>query len=482
MRKKIFSLLYGIYLIVTAFFLILENRRVQSTYAWLLSFVTFPVIGFLVYFFTGRGWKAFSQESTLARNAIGDGFIEQLSERVMDVDAIAQRVAEEDPSSPLPNLARLVAHNAGSALTGFNELEILQDSDEFYPRLLEDLRSAQHHIHLQYFIWSDDEFTQQVKNILIERVQAGVKVRALCDAGNLPSKQYIEELRSGGVEFHSYLAFNSLRTLHGANYRGHRKITVVDGKIGYLGGMNLDSEQMPDVVWPHWRDTQVRIHGEAALVLQVVFLAAWYNTTGEQIADLPAYFPDISAEVAKFSPVQITVSGPDAQWDGIRQLYFYLIVSARKHCYIQSPFFIPDETIAEAMKSAALAGVDVRMICTPRGASYQVPYRAANTYFQEMAEAGVRIYLYDGGYYHAKTVNIDSMACTIGSCNMDIRSYSTNYEINSVIYDPEKAKELEDDFLRDLDNCTEFDLAEYNSRSKWNRFADSVCRLTTPLL
>jgi cardiolipin synthase len=455
---------------------------VQSTYAWLFSFVTVPVIGFLVYVFTGRGWKAFSQEEKLARNAIGDEFIEQLSERVMDVDAIAQRVAEEDPGSPLPNLARLVAHNAGSALTGFNELDILQDTDEFYPKLLEDLRQAQHHIHLQYFIWSDDDFTQQVKEILIERAQAGVKVRALCDAGNLPSKRYINELRDGGVEFYSYLAFDTTRTLHRVNYRGHRKITVIDGKIGYLGGMNLDREQLPGVAWPHWRDTQVRFHGEAALAIQVVFLAAWYNTTNQQITDLPLYFPDTAAEVKEFSPVQITVSGPDAQWAGIRQLFFYLIVSARKHCYIQSPFFIPDETIAEAMKSAALAGVDIRMICTPRGATYQVPYRAANTYFQQMAEAGVRIYLYDGGYYHAKTVSMDSMVCTIGSCNMDIRSYSTNYEINSVIYDPEKAKELEADFLRDLEDCTEFDLEEYNSRSKWSRFVDSAYRLASPLM
>ena len=134
------------------------------------------------------------------------------------------------------------------------------------------------------------------------------------------------------------------------------------------------------------------------------------------------------------------------------------------------------------MKSAALAGVDVRMICTPRGASYQVPYRAADTYFQEMAEAGVRIYLYDGGYYHAKTVNMDSTVCTIGSCNMDVRSYSINYEINSVIYDEEKAKELEADFMRDLEECTEFDLDEYNSRSKWSRFVDSVFRLGSPLM
>ena len=215
---------------------------------------------------------------------------------------------------------------------------------------------------------------------------------------------------------------------------------------------------MPGVAWPHWRDTQVRIHGEAAQALQVAFFTAWNNTKAEQIDDKTPYFPDLSEEVPELLPVQITMSGPDSQWHGIRQLYFHLIVSARDHVYIQSPFFIPDETISEAMKSAALGGVDVRMICTPRGATFQIPYRAANTYFQEMAEAGVKIYLYNGGYYHAKTVNMDSQICSIGSCNMDIRSYNLNYEINSVLYDRDQAEELAAQFMRDLEDCTEFDL------------------------
>ncbi|NJN81557.1 MAG: hypothetical protein HC802_04245 [Caldilineaceae bacterium] len=279
-----------------------------------------------------------------------------------------------------------------------------------------------------------------------------------------------------------YLAYNSLRTLHLANYRSHRKITIIDGKVGFLGGMNLDKEQMPGVAWPRWRDTQVRIHGEGALALQIAFLAAWYNTTNTTLPDLLDYFPSHEGVVDQFTPVQITTSGPDSRWHGIRQLYFYLIVSARKHVYIQSPFFIPDETILEAMKSAALAGVDVRMICTPRGHKYQIPYRAANTYFQELAEAGVRIFLYNGGYYHAKTINMDSQVCTIGSCNMDVRSYNVNYEINCVIYDKEKSEELAADFLADLNDCTEFNLEAYNNSSAWDRFGDSVFRLASPLL
>ncbi len=478
------SVAFVLYIFVTAFFLILENRRPQSTYAWLLAFVLVPIVGVLFYIFTGRGWKAFSQEKKLAQNAIGADFVEKLRNRVLGAEQIATLLATHDSDDFSANLLRLVAHNTGSALTAHNDVEILQDADEFYPRLLTDLRNAQHHIHLQYYIWTDDEFTHEVKDVLIERARAGVEVRALYDASNRPmlGKGYMEELQAAGVQFLPYMAYNTLRSLHLANYRCHRKITVIDGKIGYLGGMNLDKEQIAGVAWPRWRDTQVRIYGEAALALQIVFLAAWDNTTEENVADLIPYFPDLSKEVSELLPVQITVSGPDSQWHGIRQLYFYLIVSARKHVYIQSPFFIPDETISEAMKSAALAGVDVRMICTPRGHKYQVPYRAANTYFCELAEAGVKIFLYDDGYYHAKTINMDSLVCTIGSANMDVRSFDLNYEINSVIYDDKISAELGADFLADQANSTPFDLEEYNSRSVWTRFVDSIYRLASPVM
>ena len=484
MNINILWILLVLFLIPAAFFIILENRRPQSTYAWLLVFLAFPVIGFLVYIFTGRDSKAFSQEASMAREVLSGDFRKALESQIMMPPEILDRMAAENPEDVDLQLMKLISHNVATALTGRNRVKILQDAENFYPALLEDLRQAKHHIHLQYYIWTDDDFTNELKDVLIERSKAGVIVRALYDASSksMLSKEYIADLQDNGIHFIPYLGYNTLRTLHLANYRSHRKITIIDGRIGYLGGMNLDREQMPGVAWPHWRDTQVRIHGEAAQALQVAFFTAWNNTKAEQIDDKTPYFPDLSEEVPELLPVQITMSGPDSQWHGIRQIYFHLIVSARDHVYIQSPFFIPDETISEAMKSAALGGVDVRMICTPRGATFQIPYRAANTYFQEMAEAGVKIYLYNGGYYHAKTVNMDSQICSIGSCNMDIRSYNVNYEINSVLYDRDQAEELTAQFMRDLEDCTEFDLEEYNSRSVWSRFIDSIWRLGSPAM
>lgn len=484
MISTIFWWALAVYLVIASIWIIMENRRPQSTYAWLLVFIAFPVIGVVLYLFTGRGWKAFSQEKKLAQEVVSGKLRATLLQRAHTPAQIVEQMRTENPGAVDEDLIGLIAHNPGSMLTAYNKVEILQDADQFYPRLLEDLRAAQHHIHLQYYIWTDDEFTQQVKDVLVEKARAGVEVRALYDASSaaMMSKEYRAALIDGGVQFHPYLAYNSLRTVHLANYRCHRKITVIDGRIGYLGGMNLDREQMPGVAWPTWRDTQVRVHGYAAQALQIAFFTAWDNSKVESLPDKLPYFPDLSGENLELLPVQMTMSGPDSQWHGIRQLYFHLITAARKHLYIQSPFFIPDETISEAMRSAALAGVDVRLICTPRGHKYQIPYRAANTYFQDMAAAGVKIYLYAGGYYHAKTVNMDSEICSIGSCNMDIRSYSLNYEINSVIYDRGKAEELAAQFHKDLENCTEFKLDEYDSRSTWSRFVDSVYRLTSPTL
>ncbi|MGL4649249.1 MAG: cardiolipin synthase [Caldilineaceae bacterium] len=482
MLGTIISLLLAVYVIACVIFIIMDNRSPKSTLAWVLGVALFPIIGLLVYLFLGRSWRAFSQEEEMAKAVVDDGMKETLAARHMGPVQAHEAIATRKPESYDPAILNLVQNSGLSTITLYNEATILQDANNFYPSLLEDLKKAQHHIHMQYFIWSNDPFTQEVKQVLIERVKAGVKVRALYDGSSRGAmgKQYRQEMEAGGIEFVQYLGYDTLRTLHRANYRCHRKITIIDGKVGYLGGMNLDREQMPGMLWPRWRDTQVRLEGEGAQSLQLLFLANWEYTMKQKV-ERAGLFPDLP-DATNFLPVQIVASGPDSQWKGIRQLYFYMIAAARKTCYIQSPFFIPDESILEAMKSAALAGVDVRMICTPRGAKYQMPYRAALTYFKDVTAAGVKCYLYNGGYYHAKTISIDGRICTIGSCNMDIRSYDLDYEVNSVLYDAALTRQLEAQFLADLQDCTLFSLDEYETLSGGRRFLDSFWRLASPVM
>lgn len=294
------------------------------------------------------------------------------------------------------------------------------------------------------------------------------------------SRRYIEQMQAAGVQM---VPTSPLYRLHTISYRNHRKITVIDGAIGYTGGMNIGQEHLDGGQdFDSWRDTQVRIVGEAAATLQTVFMVDWYNATQQNLF-AEAYFPQPAIQpVPDGVPVQILTSGPDSQWAAIRQLYFFMIASAQRHVFLQSPYFILDASLAEVLKSAALAGVDVQVMLSARPSGNRLPAWAGNTYIADAIRAGVRVFLYDRGYLHAKTISIDSTICSIGSANIDIRSFSINYELNAVLYSETLARELERYFQRDLADCTQFDLAEYKSRNVVLRLRDSIARLFSPLL
>lgn len=471
----------ALYALATGLYVVSENRRPQATLAWMLVFISLPGVGLIVYVLFGRDRKAFAKQSKLLRQDLEANAKPLVSQILARQDAeIAQLEGE---SASRRKLMMLVRRNPQSALTRRNVVEILQNADTFYPRMIEDMTVARHTIHLQYFIWRRDEFTDELKQVLSDRAKSGVEVRLLYDP--LGSRAYLnltqfKELEAAGIRL---APTSPLWHLHTISYRNHRKITVIDGRIGYTGGMNVGKEHLDGGKgFDFWRDTQVRIMGEAAAVLQTVFSVDWYNAVREDLFS-PAYFPTVATEPAEGDvPVQILTSGPDSQWAGIRQLYFAMIVSAQRHVYLQSPYFILDASIAEALKAAAMSGVDVKVMLSARPSGNPVPAWADDTFILDVIGAGVRVFMYEKGYLHAKTISIDSEICSIGSANIDIRSFSINYEINAVLYDRQLAKELEKEFERDLADCIEFDPAEYQSRNIALRFKDSVARLFSPLL
>jgi cardiolipin synthase len=475
------TVLLALYALVMTVFLISENRRPQATLAWILVFVFAPVIGGLIYIFFGRDRKAFSKQRRLLRQDLEANSLTLLSPLLSRQDAAIARLEGESVSHK--KLMMLVRRNSHSALTAHNHVEIQQDAAEFYPSMMRDIESARHSIHLQYFIWGADPFTESVKQILTAKARAGVEVRLLYDPLGSQAhvgRAYVRDMRAAGIRM---APTSPLYRLHTISYRNHRKITVVDGAIGYTGGMNIGQEHISGGTgFNFWRDTQLRIVGEGAALLQTVFMVDWYNAVRENLFS-PAYFPTTLFESTDTDvPVQILTSGPDSQWAAIRQLYAFMIVSAKRHVFIQSPFFIPDATIAEALMSAALSGVDVKLMLSARPSGNRLPDWAGNTYIAEIVAAGVRVFLYEKGYLHAKTISIDSEICSIGSANIDIRSFSINYEINAVLYSRRLAEELERDFERDLGHCAEFDAAAYQSRNAAARFRDSAARLLSPLL
>ena len=467
------------YALAVAAFLILENRSPQSTFAWLFLLLVFPLGGLLIYVMFGRHRHAFSRERTLTKLLEGTSLADRASRVVAEQPAKLAALSAQ--YRDYARLASMLWATARSPLTFANELEILQDAREKYPRLISDIREATRSIHLLYYEWASDGFTEQVGDLLAEKVAQGVEVRILYDpigSFGMLSRRYVRTLRQKGIKM---FPFAPLYQLHTLSYRNHRKVAVIDGRIGYSGGLNMTEKHLTGLPgFTGWRDTHARVSGEAVLILQAVFATMWQNTTEEHLFE-PAYFPEL-AQRDRGVPIQVVSGGPDSRWEAIRQSYLAMIALARHHIYLQSPFLILDTSVAEAMKTAALSGLDVRVMIAPRGEKLSPAYRAGLTYALEMARAGVQVYLYQGAYFHSKTVCVDSTLCSIGSANMDIRSFSINYETNLVIYDERLTRELEADFLTDLSQCVLFSSAEYQARRRSTRFVDSTLRLCSPLL
>ena len=469
------------YAMITGFYIILENRRPQATLAWMLVLFALPGIGLLVYVLFGRDRKAFAKHTRLLRQDL-EGKAQPLIQSILAKQDLEISRLEGESDSRI-KLMMLVRGSPESALSRLNDVQILQNAKTFYPAMIEDIRAARVSVHIQYFIWRHDDFTKELRATLEEKVKEGVEVRLLYDPlgsqGHV-NRFYVRDMEKSGIRM---APTSPLWRLHTISYRNHRKITVIDGRVGYTGGMNIGKEHLDGGKgFNLWRDTQIRIVGEGASILQTVFAVDWYNAVRENLF-APRHFPRTPERPEMGNvPVQILTSGPDSQWAAIRRLYFAMISAAKHHVYIQSPYFIPDASVAEALKSAALSGVDVKIMLTARASGNPWPGWAGNTFIVDVIKAGVKVYMYEKGYLHAKTISIDSEICSIGSTNIDIRSFSINYEINAVLYSRRLARELEEDFARDLAHCTEFDLEEYHARNLALRFRDSATRLVSPLL
>lgn len=485
---NVFWVIYTVYMVAAAFFIISENRMPSVTLAWLLSFLALPLIGVLLYLFLGRNVQLFSRRLHLIPQRSDTELSARLRPMVARQASLISMVSRDTQRSIAQRrLIEMVRRTGLSVLSSAKSVEILQDATEKYPRLEADIEAAESSIHMEYFIWQADPSMQRLGDLLIRKAQQGVEVRILFDALGShfllwKNRGYVNRLRRGGVKILPYLNFLGLLRLHTVNYRNHRKIAVIDGKIGYTGGMNMGAEHLEGAgPYTAWRDTHLRITGDTVAILQGIFITSWYNTTRESLIDLK-HFPATEPSEEPGTPVQLVLSGPDSEWHAIQQLYFLMILSAQRHVYIQSPFFIPSSSISEALRVAALSGVDVKIMCAPRDTESPVANWAANTYFMEMVKAGAKVYLYQPAYLHSKTISIDAAVCSIGSANMDLRSFTVNYEINAVIYDSGKAEELEVAFQEDLEHCVPFTAEEYQRRNRVVRFRDSVARLLSPLL
>lgn len=475
---------FHIYLFSVLIFIIMENRDAQSTFSWIMVFILLPVIGLLIYIFFGRNWRIHSEKKKIFNEKIA----KELSTILEPIRKKEKSLIEELKNCSMADNKRLIDlldNFDESIFTHCNNIKILQNGSEKFPALETDLKNAQKYIHMEYFIWRDDKLTNRIKDILIDRVKAGVEVRIMFDpAGSIlllmKGRKYLKELRDAGIEivpFFNSMTRSKITTLNNIN---HHKIVVIDGQIAYTGGMNMGQEYIDGKpMYDSWRDTSIRIEGEAVIALQSLFVFGWKAITGTSLFD-KKYFT-IPKPITQHLPIQILASGPDSKESTIKQLFFSMITAANEKVFIQSPYFVPDATIFEALKLSALSGVDTRVMVTGVP-DKKVAYWAAYSFFEELLEAGVKIYHYNAGFIHSKTISVDEKFCTIGTTNLDLRSFNTSHEVNAVIYDADTTKELEQDFINDMKVCTELTLKEYEGMSKFTKFRNSLSRLLAPLL
>jgi cardiolipin synthase len=458
---------------------ILDNRNPAKTLAYLLVLLFVPVVGLVVYVLFGqniRKQKLFSRKGLLDIERIQrweDSRITAFEES----SQLAKRFLHEKFK-----VASLLLKNDRAVITLQNNLEVLHECSVIFNRMFADMRLAKHHLHVEFYIIDDDEIGNEFKALLIKKAKEGVEVR-LCfdDVGSrkLPQK-FIKELKSAGVEVFTFMPVFFPYLTGKANFRNHRKIVVIDGELGYIGGINIaDRYTNKQAHRPYWRDTQLRIYGESVKMLQMQFMLNWNFVSGKQLIINQKYFPEVAASQNHL--VQIAASGPDSDWPSIMQGILMAINTAEKYIYITTPYFIPNEEVTSALQIAALSGIDVQVLIPKMGDS-TLTQAASMSYVRQMLEAGVKVFRYTKGFIHAKTIVVDNVVSTIGTTNMDNRSFNLNFEINAFCYDAEIAKGLYEQFLRDKETSEEILLARWQRRRRTKRVVESLARMFAPLL
>ena len=381
----------------------------------------------------------------------------------------------------------LIVYNletGGAIVTNENDVDIFTDGNAKFDALIEDIKNAKEFIHIQYYIIRNDVLFNRIADALVEKVKEGVEVRVLFDGMGCRSvnHHYWKKLNGKGIMTAEFFPA-VLRRLHlRINYRNHRKIVVIDNKVAYVGGFNIGKEYIGlEKRFGYWRDTHLRIRGNAVLGLQLRFLLDWNYAARENLFSQSKLFTGIENGTRDNCSMQIISSGPDNSIKQIHDNYLRLINKARKSIYIQTPYFVPDEAVFEALLIAARSGIDVNIMipCKP---DHPFVYWATYSYIGELVMAGVKCYTYDNGFLHSKGMVVDDKVLCYGTANMDIRSFSLNFEVNAVIYDEKKAKEMVDIFHEDLKVSTLITKDLYARRKLVIRIKEQVCRLMSPLL
>jgi len=464
-------LIQALVVVVMSVVLLMENRQPSKTMAWLLVLGFLPVVGVILFIFFGKDVRK-------------EKYINQHS-----LDLISRQSMlhfAEQPDLEIPEIhAELVRQFANQKVAlpfAYNDVEVYAEGYDFFPALLKDISNAKQHVHLVTYIFDDDALGQLVADTLIDKARQGVTVRVIYDdVGCWKVKDsFFERMRAEGVQVHAFMPVRFPALTSKVNYRNHRKICVIDGKVGFVGGMNIALRYVKGENKRYWRDTHLRIEGGAVCGLQTAFLTDWFFVDQKLVAE-KSFYPNLSIGGKNKCLTQIVTSDPTSQWPELMQGFVRILLEAKKYIYIETPYFLPTEPVIFALRASALAGVDVRVVVPRKGDSKLVTW-ASRSFLEDVIDAGVKIYLYQKGFNHSKLLVCDDNLCSCGSANIDFRSFENNFEANAFIYDKSTVATVKRVLDDDLSHSVLLDRERFHRRPFLERLWESLLRLISPLL
>ena len=473
--------IYEIIKVVAIVHVLMDNRQPVKTMAWAMVIYFVPVVGLVLYLFFGlntRREKLISQRSLdqLTRRSML-GFVDQTDMQVPErYKQMVELFVNENSSLPFKN----------------NKVELFTNGYSFFLSLIADIGRARHHIHVDVYIFENDALGRLVRDVLIDKARQGVEVRVIYDdVGSWSTdSEFFEQMRDAGVEVSPFLPVRFPQFAGKVNYRNHRKIFVIDGEVGYVGGYNIATRYVKGRDGMSWRDTMVRLTGNGVYGIQCTFLIDWYFVDRTMISSRD-YYPPLSSAPVKgcISQVvnscisQVVNSSPSSPYPSIMHGYVRALIEAQRYVYIQTPYFMPTESVLVAMKTAAIGGVDVRLMVPRKGDAHVVAW-ASRTYLREIMEAGVKVYMYSGGFLHSKILVADDSMATCGSTNVDFRSFENNFESNVFFYDEDTAVRFRKMFEVDITSSVLLNSLppERLQVSFFSRLWESITRLLAPVM
>lgn len=447
-----------------------ENRNPVKSLAWITVLLMVPVFGVVLYIFFGRSLKNTRMITRRNRRRLR----KKESFRSVDVSKLTLSTASRQQIK----MAKTIT---GSIYYPGNKVEIFTDGHSKFDALIADMESAKEYIHLQYYIFTDDNTGTRVAETLMRKAREGVKVRVIYDhIGSINTKsKFFRRMTEAGVAVYPFFRVTFPAFATRINWRNHRKIAIIDGKVGYIGGMNIADRYINGVAYGIWRDTHLRITGPAVGGLQYSFAIDW-NFMGQPLLEESAD-TSIHNEPHFTAGIQMMTSGPTSTWSNIAMVFQKAIANAKRCVFLQTPYFLPTESLLRTLQAVALAKVDVRIMLPAKSDSAILTY-ASRSYIRECLLSGIKVYLYEGGMLHAKTVLVDDEFVSVGSTNFDFRSFEHNFESNVFIYSQEINRQMREIFLEDLTQCVRISPSEWNKRPRWQKIKESIFRLLSPVL